>query len=437
MTAKPAGVARLWVVVAMVAYLGSARAADIVVVRSGDSPAFAEAMASFKKTTITGNLMEVDVKGIGAFEPGIVQQLRPSPPKAFLAFGSPAAKACKEAKLGVPIIHVFAYDAAAMGLSGDLVGGIVEAPIAAQMKAASDIGPAIKRIGILHVDPTVASQAASAAVDLGLTLVARQLKDAASVPAATRELLGQVDALVVVPDPALSGGDTLKFVFRTAIEMGKPTLSFSEQHLGFGAVMSLFPEPADSGTYAAELVNKVLKSDASYAGNHLPRTLKLAVNRTAAGNIGLALDTTGAKTEGNFLSRTGTIAAPPSFTVAGVAVASTVSATGSAPEAAPSAAAPSAAAPAPSGSPDTQPLILDTVEAEYPPLAQKQGKDGQVVIEATVAADGTLREAKVVRGSSLFNDAALKAAKRYKFAPARKAGEPVDGVVTLTITFRH
>ena len=61
------------------------------------------------------------------------------------------------------------------------------------------------------------------------------------------------------------------------------------------------------------------------------------------------------------------------------------------------------------------------VQPIYPELARKMNIAGTVKIEVVVAPNGTVREARVVGGHPVLANAALDAAKKWRFEPA--AGE--------------
>lgn len=99
--------------------------------------------------------------------------------------------------------------------------------------------------------------------------------------------------------------------------------------------------------------------------------------------------------------------------------------------------------------PDTAPKQLRLVEPAYPRAAQKSGVRARVVVEVLVRADGTVSEARVVERLRLgeggpqavselgfgLEEAALEAARRTTFFPARAAGRPVESRTTITIRF--
>jgi len=84
---------------------------------------------------------------------------------------------------------------------------------------------------------------------------------------------------------------------------------------------------------------------------------------------------------------------------------------------------------------DVLPFAIHRVEPEYPDMARTAGFDGLVRIEAIVERDGTVRSARVLDPGSLFDQAALTAAKAWRFRPATVNGHPVTAKVGLTFRF--
>lgn len=58
------------------------------------------------------------------------------------------------------------------------------------------------------------------------------------------------------------------------------------------------------------------------------------------------------------------------------------------------------------------------VQPLYPELARKMSIAGTVKIEVTVAPNGTVKEARVVGGHPVLANAALDAAKKWRFEPS-------------------
>lgn len=58
------------------------------------------------------------------------------------------------------------------------------------------------------------------------------------------------------------------------------------------------------------------------------------------------------------------------------------------------------------------------VQPVYPELARKMNLTGTVKVEVVVAANGTVKDAKVVGGHPVLATAALEAVRKWRFEPA-------------------
>lgn len=83
---------------------------------------------------------------------------------------------------------------------------------------------------------------------------------------------------------------------------------------------------------------------------------------------------------------------------------------------------------------DGEYLPLVRVQPTYPRRAMEQGKEGYVIVELTVGADGSVPadSVKVLEAEpkGLFDRAAIKAAQKFKYKPkvVNGIGQPVTGV---------
>jgi protein TonB len=85
---------------------------------------------------------------------------------------------------------------------------------------------------------------------------------------------------------------------------------------------------------------------------------------------------------------------------------------------------------------DTMPLVR--INPDYPPRAQSRGIEGWVLVEFTITAAGTVRDARVIDSSpkGYFEDAALKAIARWRYNPKVQEGVAVERVgVRVRLSF--
>lgn len=86
--------------------------------------------------------------------------------------------------------------------------------------------------------------------------------------------------------------------------------------------------------------------------------------------------------------------------------------------------------------PDVAPELVTFVEAEYPPAALREGREGTVLLDLFVTAAGRVDSVSVARSLAPDLDrAAAAAAAQFEFAPAVVGGEPVPVYVQFEYVF--
>lgn len=82
------------------------------------------------------------------------------------------------------------------------------------------------------------------------------------------------------------------------------------------------------------------------------------------------------------------------------------------------------------------PILLTEPKAEYPEIAKKMGLEGKVFIEIDVDSIGNVCNARILSSSNeVFNEHALRAARRLRFKPAEARGRAISVRVTWPIVF--
>jgi periplasmic protein TonB len=82
------------------------------------------------------------------------------------------------------------------------------------------------------------------------------------------------------------------------------------------------------------------------------------------------------------------------------------------------------------------PRLLREVKARYTDEARRRGTTGNVLLEIVIARDGSVGDVSVRRGLGAgLDERAIEAVRQWKFAPARRLGEPVDVIVEVAVEF--
>jgi protein TonB len=81
-------------------------------------------------------------------------------------------------------------------------------------------------------------------------------------------------------------------------------------------------------------------------------------------------------------------------------------------------------------------LAVTRVEPVYPEIARRMRVTGSVVVEVTISEEGSVISAKAISGHPLLRDAAIRAARQWRFTPTILGGSPVRVMGTITFNFK-
>jgi TonB family protein len=79
-------------------------------------------------------------------------------------------------------------------------------------------------------------------------------------------------------------------------------------------------------------------------------------------------------------------------------------------------------------------LIVQRVPA-YPEVAKQHGVEGDVVMQALISKEGTVKRVHVVEGDSRLRSAAEEAVYKWRYRPYVLHGQPVEVATTVTVNF--
>ena len=80
-------------------------------------------------------------------------------------------------------------------------------------------------------------------------------------------------------------------------------------------------------------------------------------------------------------------------------------------------------------------LLVYQVKPAYPRLAVQTHTQGEVVLHAIIARDGTVASLQVVSGHALLALAAIDAVRRWRYKPYTLNGEPIEVETMITVRF--
>jgi len=78
---------------------------------------------------------------------------------------------------------------------------------------------------------------------------------------------------------------------------------------------------------------------------------------------------------------------------------------------------------------------IERHHADYPSEAREKQIQGEVRVKVFISEDGTVEKAEMVSGDPIFADAAVRAAKKWKFKPFIRNGRPIKVSTTIPFDF--
>lgn len=82
-----------------------------------------------------------------------------------------------------------------------------------------------------------------------------------------------------------------------------------------------------------------------------------------------------------------------------------------------------------------EPRRLSGPSPVYPALARAARADGEVRLEAVIATDGRVKDARVVQSDPMFDEAALHAVRQWRYTVPMLNGQPIEVIMTVTVRF--
>jgi TonB family protein len=83
----------------------------------------------------------------------------------------------------------------------------------------------------------------------------------------------------------------------------------------------------------------------------------------------------------------------------------------------------------------TRPKLIHSELPKYPKDAKKAGIAGTVVLKATIAKDGRVKDPEYVSGPEELADSAINAVKKWKYQPMLINGKPVEVSTNISVEF--
>jgi putative ABC transport system substrate-binding protein len=268
------------------AFPGLATAYDILVVQDQRSPIYDTLLHGFR----SGHNFKERVIVLQDFaENDLVRIVREDQPALVLAVGG-RALAETRAIHQTPVVSVFSY-----GIQlTDLPSNLVRVKMLASVERFAALFRALgaKRVGTVlsNTASSYAAQASETFRQAGIRLVIREARKPGEVAKQLEVLKDSVDALWLLPDPAVVTSETVEAFALCSMRYRFPLVSFSDAHLKKGAAAAFAIDLEDLGKQAAETASQIMAGDSPTDIEEIsPRKIRLRFNRQVMEHLGLSV----------------------------------------------------------------------------------------------------------------------------------------------------
>ncbi len=262
-----------------------ALAADVLIVQSSHTPAYAEALRGFR-TGFEGSTYTIVMSEYADVD--VVRLVKEERPRVVLAVGDAALGACRKVRQ-VPVVSLMALSLTMSKSGGNSVGGVGVIPAPERyLSLFKAIGA--KQVGVLF-DPNRTGgyfrRAQQAARKVGVELVGREVRNPRETVGKLDHMKGNVDALWMLPDTTAVTVETLEAYFRFSMEHRVPLVTFASQYLDKGAFAAIEADRLDLGRLIGEQIRQLLdRRDGLSVAD--PRKVRLSTNAGVSNKLGIS-----------------------------------------------------------------------------------------------------------------------------------------------------
>jgi ABC-type uncharacterized transport system substrate-binding protein len=224
-----------------------------------------------------------------------VSNFKPAP-VAVVAVGTEAARWALEHTTG-PVVFSMVANArqnllASLGENDRrrAWGVSLNVPVKIQFQEIRELMPGVRRIGVIYdpkKSPLAIEEAESAAADLAIDLVTRQVDGEASLPEATAWISPRIDVLWAPIDATVFTARNAQFVLMQMLQRKVPVFGFSGNMVKAGALAAPRVDYTAVGRQTAELLASVLDGTSPPGGTvQPPKVHDIVINQRISRLIG-------------------------------------------------------------------------------------------------------------------------------------------------------
>ncbi|MBS1189987.1 MAG: hypothetical protein H6R10_1779 [Rhodocyclaceae bacterium] len=275
------------------AIASAAKAADVAIVLSDTSGAYAEFAAAFQQFSEGSNWR---VRWTGGAD-----NLDATPRvDLIVAVGADATRAALRRSGTIPIVATLlprsAYeralaDAGINRSRANTTAIFLDQPIGRLLAFVRYLLPERHRIGILAGPETRAllPQIRQAAGATGVGLETEDLESTGNPVPAANHLLVRSDVLLALPDSAVYRRDNIRAILLTSYRFQRPVIGFSQSLVTSGALAAIYSTPAQIARQTVDLIKPLHRDATNLPPPQAPTLFAIAINNNVAQALGLSV----------------------------------------------------------------------------------------------------------------------------------------------------
>ena len=236
-------------VIVLVSMPLAAYAEDLLVVMSLRSSGYSEVVDAARKTC---NVSFREIYLNEATDIDLARIVRESRAKVVLAVGDKALRMATASLPRTPVIGVLTLETQPAGRNVKSISYLAKPE--KYMALMQQLGR--RKVGVVYggqMAPYI-KKAEKIASDYNILLEKRPISGPPEVISALASLVGQVDALWILPDSSVLTQATIEDLFNFAKATNVPAIVFSKNYLKVGAAVALEPERSSMGTQAGTFI---------------------------------------------------------------------------------------------------------------------------------------------------------------------------------------
>lgn len=293
--ARPAPV--LWILGCLLAWTlawspGARAARNVSLVLSDTTPLYQEAAQALRQE------LEGDRRDWGVSIQSLAERRRAEAEDLVIPLGLKALRAVLAEPAVTPVWSLLvprqSFEHLAAARSRPVSALHLDQPLARHLAMLQAALPGTKRLGVL-LGPTssgLAEPLKEAAAAARIELSAAEVRHPGEVVPALERLGGDIDSLMLVPDPVVLNRTTLQALLLHTYHLRLPVAAYSTQLIEAGALLALFTSPAQIGREAGRRLRALPNGGALVPpASDYPESFDVAVNRSVALSLDIRVPT--------------------------------------------------------------------------------------------------------------------------------------------------